>query len=273
MEENVNGQIVADEVQNKEAEIVEAQNKVTEEVKEPKSCEGCVILEENEDFEKGLKVEPRKSKSYPEECGDCIIIKRNKRFHYNQSLRYIEDSKKFSIGNLGSLLFGMLFVGSLMFLGYIFLIQPKQQRLELSYDAEKAYLTLLEDERNRHLEYESLGVIKGSNNESYYLYEKDDEYYVGTSNYNNTSWNYDLKNDSEIAYVKVLEKLCGEDFQHIYQNVYMNLYQNQRYTETTIIPINYIKLTRCDYYDEDYDGYTYYNYCFFDGSNRVYFNI
>lgn len=271
MEENVNGQIVADEVQNKETEIVETQNKVTEEVKEPKFCEGCVILEENKDFEKGLRVEPRKSKSYPKECGDCIIIKRNKRFHHNQSLRYIEDSKKFSIGNLGSLLFGMLFVGSLMFLGYIFLIQPKQQRLELSYDAEKAYLTLLEDERNRHLEYESLGEIEGSNNASYYLYEKDDEHYVAASNYSNIPCPYYQKNYLEIAYVRVLEKLCGNDFQHIYQNVYMNLYRS--YTETTLMPVNYIKLTRCDYYEENYDGYTYYNYCFFDGSNRVYFNI
>ena len=269
MEENVNGQIVADEVQTKESEIVEAQNKVTEEVKEPKSCEGCVILGENEDFEKGVFVGPLKSRSYPAECGDCVIIKRNKRYHENQMARNSENS----ISKIGWMLVGLLVIISLMFLGYVFIVRPQQQKQDLSYEAEKAYLTLLDDERNRHLEYVLLGTINSSNNELYYLYEKDNDYYVVKDS--KISLEKDPQISLEIQYQNMLYNLTDEEFKNNYRDNSVDGHGYNHHSNSKISDnyIDYMKLTPCDHYEERYNDYTYYNYCIFSGGTREYFNI
>lgn len=255
MEENTKNTSVADElISNKPEVVAEDANKV-DAPKDAKNCDDCVFKEENESFERGLIIEPRKSKSYPKECAGCTVIRKNKRLHYDQLNRDIDSSFSISLGGYLSLSVICVLVFIPM---YIYLWRQDVIKQDNEREVCKAYLALLEDNRNRHLEYEPLGTIVSSTGQTYYLYEKDDEYYVfDKDNY----YHNNEKSGKELEYQKILSELGDEDFRQM--------------TESRETLDKYKKLTPCSYYETTNSESLgeHYNYCFYRGQAREYFNI
>ncbi len=122
----------------------------------------------------------------------------------------------------------------------------------------EAYLELLSKDRDRLLEYEPMGEIKASSGRYFNLYYKEDAYYI-FDKYQFRSYKNDDREQSLVEYVDAL-----------------NPYNVKKINNTNVVNYNvehlerYIRLTPCTYYD---DRGNYYNYCFFNGEDRVYFNI
>lgn len=271
MEENTKNTSVADElISNKPEVVAEDANKV-DAPKDVKNCDDCVFKEENESFERGLIIEPRKSKSYPKECAGCTVIQKNKRLHYDQYIRDIESSNSSSSPSLG----GYLFLSVICILGFIFIYiyvwRPEVIKQDNEREVRKAYLALLEDNRNRHLEYEPLGTIVSSTGQTYYLYEKDDEYYVFDKDkyYHHNDYRNSEKSDKELEFQKILSEQGDEDFRQMMES----RNTNSRSDDETLD--KYKKLTPCSYYETTNSKSLgeHYNYCFYRGKAREYFNI
>lgn len=261
MEENTKNTSVADElISNKPEVVAEDANKV-DAPKDAKNCDDCVFKEENESFERGLIIEPRKSKSYPKECAGCTVIQKNKRLHYDQYMRDIESSNSSSSPSLGCYLFLSVICILVFILIYIYMWRPDVIKQDNEREVRKAYLALLEDNRNRHLEYEPLGTIVSSTGQTYYLYAKDDEYYVfDKDNY----YKNNEKIDKELEYQNTLIEQGDEDLR---QNtpILINIETLDKYKKLT--PCSYYETTNSESLGEHY------NYCFYRGQAREYFNI
>lgn len=183
-------------------------------------------------------------------CDDCVLKEE------------IESSNSSSSPSLG----GYLFWSVICILGFIFIYiyvwRPEVIKQDNEREVRKAYLALLEDNRNRHLEYEPLGTIVSSAGQTYHLYEKDDEYYVFDKDIFHLN---SEKSDKELEYQKILSEQGDEDFRQMTES----RNTTSRSDDETLD--KYKKLTPCSYHETTKGEH--YNYCFYSGRAREYFNI
>jgi hypothetical protein len=143
---------------------------------------------------------------------------------------------------------------------YIYIFAPQQ----LKHKASKMYIELLKENREKLLEYEFAGYITGSDGYNYCLYKKDNQYYI--AELQNTHVRLNLLSD----YVYLLEKNSqdileiSEDRKLTSGTYKMDDNQRWRYDNKSKFD-DYILLTPCNHDD--------YNYCFYNGSSIIYFEI
>lgn len=212
-------------------------------------CDDCEIIKENKAILSGESVSCRDDESYLEKCKACALVVENKELHAN--FKSNEPTKRIRLTFDKSLLTSICLILVAVCCVYSFyraFIYP-------SFKTDDACLEMLNENRDRLLEYEPMGKIEASNGMNYNIYHKDGAYYIYNDIYGDLSHNNRRLSLSYYAY------LLAE---------YGEKNRDEELEKHTEMLDKYIRLTPCTYYDDR--GHNY-NYCFFYGSDRVYFNI
>lgn len=145
------------------------------------------------------------------------------------------------------------------------------------FKADEARLEMLSKDRDRLLEYEPMGKIVDSRGRCFNIYHKDDAYYIYNIGDDNKR-NYNDEYTNERNYSSECKDNDNSDIERQQSLSYyaLSLFEyggtasdSEFITHSELLD-KYIRLTPCTYYD---DRGNYYNYCFFNGEDRVYFNI